>query len=177
MKVTFDHNCLIHLEGCGEVADTIRNLLRDSRYQCYVVNVGASEMQRFGVRPDNYGAFEELLNRIGVGDLPRLNPVGIYGVTFWDHCLFAGERDQALLDSIRSILFPTTENTNDGDAAQNERRDINRLCDALTMCCHIGHENEAFLTTDGNFFKASKLPKLLHLGAGRICRPNELIII
>src|SRR5271163_2941288 len=149
MKVTFDHNCLIHLEGGGEVADTIRSLLRDPIYQCYVVNVGASEMQRFGVRPDNYAAFEELLNRIGVGDLPRLNPIGIYGVTFWDHCLFAGDRDQVLLESIRNVLFPATDNTNGGDAIQNERSEINRLCDTLTMCCHLSYENQVFLTTDG----------------------------
>jgi len=125
-------------------------------------------------RSDNYAAFEELLNRIGVGDLLRLNPVGIYGVTLWDHCPFAGDRDQVLLESIRNVLFPAIDNTNGGDATQNERRDINRLCDTLTMSCHISYENQVFLTTDSNFFKASKLPKLLQLGAGRICRPHEL---
>jgi hypothetical protein len=121
MKVTFDHNCLIHLERGGETADSIRVLVSNPAHQCYVVNVGASEMQRFGVRPDNYGAFEDLLNRIGVGHLPRLNPVGIYGVTFWDHCLFAGEADQVLLDSIRSVLFPSTENADRAHATQDER--------------------------------------------------------
>jgi hypothetical protein len=57
MKITFDHNCVIHLESGGPTADRIRALLANPEHQCFVVNVGASEMQRFGVRPGNYEAF------------------------------------------------------------------------------------------------------------------------
>lgn len=169
MKVTLDHNCLIHLERGGQVDNKIRASLSEPAYQCFVVNVGASEMQRFGVRPDNYSAFEELLQRIGIAHLPRLDPIGIWDVTFWDHCLYAGDADQALLSEIQAVLFPPTDAESDG-----ERKGLNRLCDALTMWCHIAYKNDVFMTTDKNFSKATRLPKLLDLGAGRVCAPGEL---
>jgi hypothetical protein len=46
---------------------------------------------------------------------------------------------------------------------------LNRLCDAHSLWCHIHYKNELFLTSDGNFMKKTKLPRLLALGAGRIC--------
>jgi hypothetical protein len=177
MKITLDHNCLIDLENGGTPSDAIRAILANAKHQCFVVNVGASEMQRFGVRPDSYAPFEEFLVRIGVGDLPRLDPLGILDVTFWDRCLFAGENDQALFESIKKALFGDPADTAEqSDAAKSfdERKTLNRLCDALTMWCHISRQNDVFLTTDSNFFKSSKLPQLLALGANRICRPTDL---
>jgi hypothetical protein len=53
MKVTLDHNCLIHLERGGQVDNKIRASLSEPAYQCFVVNVGASEMQRFGVSDED----------------------------------------------------------------------------------------------------------------------------
>jgi len=49
MKITLDHNCLIHLEQGGVVPDNIRATIANDQHQCFVVNVGASEMQRFGL--------------------------------------------------------------------------------------------------------------------------------
>ena len=168
MKLTLDHNCLIDLENGGAVADAIRAILAKTEHQCFVVNVGASEMQRFDVRPDNYAAFENLLIRIGVANLPRLDPIGFYGMTFWERSLYGGDKDQALLESIQAVLF--------GDSvATTEHKAVNRACDALTMWCHINYQNDVFLTSDGNFFRPSKLPRLLALGAGRICRPTDLL--
>jgi hypothetical protein len=167
MHITFDHNCLIHLENGGKEADAIRSILDDSNHQCYVVNVGASEMQRFGVRPDNYASFENFLKLIGAAQLPRLDPLGIWNVTFFDRCLYAGEADQKLLTAIQDILFPVTLPEEEGD----DRKALNRLCDALTLWCHISYKNDVFLTTDKNFLKSTKLPKLLKLGVGRICLP------
>jgi hypothetical protein len=176
MKLTLDHNCLIHLENGEAVADAIRAILAKPEHQCFVVNVGASEMQRFDVRPDNYAAFEGLLTRIGVANLPRLDPIGIYGMTFWGRCLWAGDRDQALLESIQAVLFGDSAATVQPELRDSsaERKALNRTCDSLTMWCHINQQNDVFLTTDGNFFKSSKLPQLLALGAGRVCRPTDL---
>lgn len=172
MRITFDHNCLIHLENGSGVAKGIRAILNDPGHQCFVVNVGASEMQRFGVRPDNYAAFETLLKRIGIENLPRLDPLGIWDVTFWDRCLYAGEADQNLFEMIQAVLFPATSPLTNEDGS--DRKSLNRLCDALTLWCHISYKNDVFVTTDSNFFKATKLPQLLALGAGRICLPHEL---
>ena len=54
------------------------------------------------------------------------------------------------------------------------RKWLNRICDIHTMWCHIQNENDIFLTTDRNFKKETKAPKLIALGAGRICHPSEL---
>jgi len=168
MKITLDHNCLINCERGGETADLIRATIANDQHQCFVVNVGASEMQRFGVRPDNYGAFEKLLVDIGLAHLPRLDPIGIWDVTFWDHSLCAGDADKTPLTSIQTALFPIDGSTTD------ESKLLNRLCDALTMWCHISYKNDVFMTSDANFSKATKLPKLLELGAGRVCAPGEV---
>ena len=172
MKITFDHNCVIHLENGGETADRIRSIVDNPAHRSFVVNVGASEMQRFGVRPDNYGAFEELLTRVGIAHLPRLDPIGIWNVTFWDHSVFAGDEDAKLLQSIQTILFPPDELAD--DAHMDQRKALNRLCDALTMWCHISFRNDMFLTTDGNFVKATKRSRLVELGAGVIRHPRDL---
>lgn len=172
MKITFDHNCLIHLESGGEVGNRIRSVINDSAHECFVVNVGASEMQRFGVRPDNYAAFEELLAQIGIAHLPRLDPIAIWDVTFWDHCIFAGDEDARLLEAVQNALFSGGDEAS--DTPGDERKGLNRLCDALTMWCHISYGNDAFLTTDRNYFKPTKQPKLIKLGAGLICHPCEV---
>jgi hypothetical protein len=128
-------------------------------------------MQRFGVRPDNYAAFEELLDRIKIADRPRLDPLAIWGITFWDHCVWAGDADEQLFESIQAILFPSAGLG--GEIEMDEKRSLNRLCDALTMWCHISHKNDVFLTTDGNFFKETKKPALIEMGAGSILRPCD----
>jgi hypothetical protein len=129
-------------------------------------------MQPFGVRPDNYGAFEQFLSRLGLGQLPLLEPFGVWNITFFDNCRFTSDNDNILYEQVTDALFPTAK---EPSAADLTRKSVNQMCDVLTMCCHINAKNDVFLTTDGNFFKATKLPRLLELGAGRVCRPGEFI--
>ena len=91
MKITLDHNCIIDLENRTEIATRIEGIVSDQNNQCFVVNIGASEMRRKGVLPDHYEKFEELLESAQIAHLPRLNPMGIFDVTFWDRCIFADE--------------------------------------------------------------------------------------
>jgi len=49
----------------------------------------------------------------------------------------------------------------------------NAKCDVQMLWSHIHHQRSGFVTRDGNFRKASKVPKLLELGAGQILGPNE----
>lgn len=169
MKITLDHNCLINLERGCDIAERLRRILANDSHECFVVNVGASEMLRFGVTPSNYGKFEEFLSSIGLEKLPRLDPLGIYGLTFFDHCLFAGADDAKLLGDIREVLFPSQ-----AADTPNEYKARNETCDVLSMWCHISNKHDVFLTSDGNFRKPTKLPRLLGLGAARICTPSEL---
>jgi hypothetical protein len=105
VKLTLDHNCLIHLETGTVEGQQLREIIADPTHECFVVNIGASEMQRFGVRPDRYEEFESLLTRIGISDLPRLDPIAIFDVTFWDHGLFCDDKMEELSDAIEDALF------------------------------------------------------------------------
>jgi len=177
MKITLDHNCIIHLSNLTDVGKSIQAIVSDTENICFVVNIGASEMREKGVFPDRYDKFEELLIISGIDHLPRLDPMGIYDVTFWDRCLWADEEMSRLADAIEDALFPEAmkiDITTAGIASPDGRKWLNRLCDVYTMWCHIRNANEVFLTSDSNFSKKTKLPKLLTLGAGRICRPEEL---
>jgi hypothetical protein len=168
--VTLDHNCIIHLSNGTNVGERVRAIATDLAYQCFVVNIGASEMLEKGVRPTDYATFEHLLEQAGIAHLPRLNPIGIFDITFYGHSEFAGPKDVTLLSSIHEALFgPFDKNAN-----LDPKKALNRTCDVHTMRCHIANGNDIFLTADGNFSKATKLPRLLALGAKRICHPDEL---
>lgn len=75
MKVTLDHNCLIHLRNHTATGKNIEAIVRNENIQCFVVNIGAPEMRDIGVRPDRYETFEELLENAGV-KLPKLIAMG-----------------------------------------------------------------------------------------------------
>jgi hypothetical protein len=105
MKITLDHNCIIHLENATAIGDAVRSIVGKTAHECFVVNIGASEMRARGVRPDTYTRFEELLVETGLAHLPRLNPMMIFDVTFWDHCVFGEEDTIELAKDIDDALF------------------------------------------------------------------------
>lgn len=177
MKITLDHNCIISLVNRTEIGNKIKEIISFVGNQCFVVNIGASEMRQRGVLPDHYEQFEELLESAQIEKLPRLNPMVILDVTFIDRCVFASHEIVKLANEVEEILFPKKLNVDIGTEGLDSpagRKWLNRLCDVHTMWCHIHNGNEVFLTTDTNFTKQTKLPKLVALGAGRICHPNTL---
>jgi hypothetical protein len=174
MKITFDHNCVIALEGRTDVRRQIQRIVEDKQYNCFVLNVGASEFPKDGVRPDRYDNFDKLLHRLGIGHLPRLNPIGVVGVTFIGRCIVGDDEMDSLRDEIRSVLFGTGQRLHVADIEVGSRKWLNRECDVLGMWCHIHYGNDVFLTSDKNFIRKTKKAQLVKLGAGRICSPSEL---
>jgi hypothetical protein len=177
MKITLDHNCIINSANGTDMGKSVQAIISDATYSCYVVNIGASEMREKGVFPNRYEKFEELLALAGMEHLPRLDPIGIFDVTFWDKCVWADDEAIKLADAIEDALFSEATKIDIGSVSLDSpdgRKWLNRKCDVHTLWCHIRNGNAVFLTTDGNFTKKTKLPKLLALGAGRICRPDEL---
>ena len=177
MKITLDHNCIINLANQTDIGTKITAILSNKENECFVVNIGASEMREKGVRPDHYEKFEELLNSARITHLPRLDPMMILDVTFWDKCILADDAMIKLATNIEGILFGEAQKIDIaivGLDSSAGRKWLNRLCDVQSMWCHIYNKNDVFLTTDGNFIKESKMPKLIALGAGRICHPQEL---
>lgn len=177
MKLTLDHNVIIDLaHGCANVA-RLREILVANEHEAYVVEMGASEMRKMGVRPDRYDLFEELLKQAGVESLPRLTPMMIWDVTFWDHGLWADESMVELATQVERILFGQSESIDIAAERQDSSKYavwLNRLCDVHTMWCHLHYKNEMFVTSDRNFHKSSKRPPLVSLGAGQIRRPELL---
>ena len=177
MKITLDHNCILHLEQRTAVGSQIGSIIANSQNQCFVVNIGASEMQEKGVRPDCYDRFEELLLKLGIAHLPRLNPMLIFDVTFWDRCVYSDEKMIQLAKDIERVLFGNSKSivlAQDGLDSPNGKKWLNRICDVHTMWCHIQNGNDIFLTTDKNYLKETKYLRLVALGAGRICQPCDL---
>jgi len=177
MKITLDHNCIIHLANQTDIGARIQEIVSRKENECFVVNIGASEMREKGVHPDHYEKFEELLDLARIADLPRLNPMAIWNVTFWDKHVWADDTMIKLAADIEQVLFGKAQKIDiaaEGLDSPAGRKWLNRLCDVHSMWCHIYSKNDVFLTTDGNFTKETKMPRLIVLGAGRICHPHAL---
>ena len=134
-------------------------------------------MRQRGIRPDRYELFEELLSHAGLEAAPRLRPLMIWDVTFWDHCLWSDEQMQDKAKEVEDVLFgksPPIDIFGEPDDSPKLAAWLNRICDIQSMWCHLHYKNEVFVSSDQNFHKATKLPRLLKLGAQRIVRPEQL---
>jgi hypothetical protein len=176
MKLTLDHNVVIDLANGSPRVGRICAALANASHHCFVVEIGASEMRQRGIKPSRYDLFEQLLQRAGIDSLPRLAPMMIWDVTFWDHGLWCDDQMAERAKQIEEVLFAESPAIGlptdlDGPSAAAW---LNRTCDVQTMWCHLHYQNDIFVTSDGNFHKATKLPRLLALGAKRIARPDEL---
>ncbi|WP_424684235.1 hypothetical protein [Frateuria sp. YIM B11624] len=177
MKLTLDHNVLIDLANGSANVVRLRESLATKQHEGFVVEIGASEMRQRGIKPDRYDLFERLLEEAGVASLPRLAPMMIWDVTFWDHDVWSDECMANHAKQIEDILFgdsPPLAITGEPDTSPKFAAWLNRLCDVQTMWCHLHYANDAFVTSDRNFHKATKAPRLLALGAGKILRPEAL---
>lgn len=99
------------------------------------------------------------------------------GMCYFDWCLFT---DDAMVEEERrlhQILFPSIEfryqafctaRDVDPNVEPPDGRWLNAKCDVQALWCHVREGGGVFVTSDGNFHKASKKPVLEHLGAGVI---------
>lgn len=174
MKLTLDHNVIIDLADRSPRVERLRTtILQTQEHEAFVVDIGASEMRERGIQPDRYDLFESLLREAGIDHLRRLAPLLVWDVTFWDRSVWADAADGDLVAEIEDILFG---NSPSRDPLKPEQYPawLNRVCDVHTMWCHLRSENDVFVTSDLNFHKVSKQPRLIALGAGRIMRPESL---
>jgi len=86
---------------------------------------------------------------------------------------------------IHNILFPQIEfnykefckkrNINLNNKSLNKKW-LNVKCDVLSLWCHIYYNGDIFVTRDNNFYKVTKLKKLIVLGVGYILTPQQAVI-
>ncbi|OOC53597.1 hypothetical protein NOSIN_07095 [Nocardiopsis sinuspersici] len=104
------------------------------------------------------------------------------GVGYLGQMVLIGDDDLILLERIHAVLFPShpfelqyaIDDAPLGTAQDIvERKWRNRRLDVEAMWCHIHYEGDVFVTTDDNFFKETKKPQLLALGARSILTPLQ----
>lgn len=159
---------------------------RNKEISLWVVAASASELrQDQNTHPTDFNEFRQRITSTELGDDVRILPTLFYiGVSFVGYCLVGGGWLSRLDKEIHAVLFSEDETDYptfcrkygyDATAKEEWNEWVRRKCDVLTLWSHIWHNGDIFVTRDDNFFKQTKKPKLVGLGAGRILRPAEAV--
>ena len=108
MKITLDTNCIIDLEKNRPAAASLRALIdasRQGQVDLAVAAISASEKMQSGDYLTNFSEFEERLEQVGLSGARILEPMGIWGVTFWGYFLWSDDSLVGLFEEIHAILF------------------------------------------------------------------------
>lgn len=187
-NVTLDNMCIIDLEQNREDASQIKRLIQmhhDKEISLRVVAASASELKQGGeTHPQHFDEFKQRITSTGLGAVKILPTLWYVGVSFVGYCLVGGGWLSKLEEEIQGILFAEDE-MEYPDFCRKHRYDektkeewnewLRRKCDVLTLWSHIWYDGDIFVTRDDNFFKQTKKPKLIELGAGKILRPTDTV--
>ena len=193
MTLTLDTNCLVDLEEGREHHTAIRRLIAKHEaggIDLRVSAIVASERLRNGGYSSSFVIFSERVKALSARPLAILLPIGRWGMTYWDHGVWADDAMVALEEQIHSILFPQSykwapialsegldPNVPPDETCEPWRKWRNRRCDAAAMWCHIHHKGDIFVTRDGNFLKPAKRTALEQLGANHIAEPDQACVM
>lgn len=187
MKVTLDRNCIIALENDEPEAPALRQLVafhNVGKISLRVTAISIAERERKGAPPQYIEEFKQRIEAIGLGTIEIFPTLAYLGLAIVGWCYPAGEETAVFERKIHEILFPTTEFSYtdyckrlgiDPTEDEVDRKWRNRKCDVLTMWGHIRFEGDIFITSDRNFHRESRKPKLIALGAGQILTPQEAV--
>lgn len=187
MKVTLDINCIIDLEEGRPAAPFIQDLIslhKAEKINLRVTAISGAERQPDGTYPDSFMTFKQKVAATGLDVLEIFPNLAYLGMAFVGLCYTVGEETAEFERQIHEILFPTIEFDYTEyckrlgiDPAHDEvdPRWRNAKCDVLTMWGHIRFEGDIFVTSDENFHKQSRKPRLISLGAGKILKPHEAV--
>ena len=192
LRYTLDTNCIYALEEERWGADALRKLISahgTESADVALVAISASDRQLDGCWYESFDTFQSRLARLGISHLPLLRPIGYWGITYWDWCAWAAPELLELEQRIHRVLFPNEPlRWEDRLAALGEYpvpelvdREYpkwrNRRCDDLALLSHVSNQRDVFVTSDGAFHQATKVTRLIDLGAGRIARPDALLAL
>jgi len=172
-RLTLDTNCLIDLAEGGVTEPALRSLIRASQDGRTTLQVPAISASERGAMPASFDEFRRWLAELGLGRAEILKPVGYWGVTYWGWAYYPSEEMTALERKLHDVLFPRIEFDYSNHDAPLEGKWRNAKCDVLALWSHIHHGGDIFVTSDANFRKPTKKPKLLELGAGELLTPTE----
>lgn len=186
MRITMDNNCLISVKNKEAEHIQIRGLidLHPRHITLYIPAIAASENQQGAILHTNFAQFQEFLEQIGCDKCELLNPMAYFGISYFDHAVYADANMESIERKIHSILFPNIPFQYaeyrkrfrlDPNNEIVDRKWRNAKCDVQAMWCHIYYGNDTFVTGDRNFHKVTKKPKLVALGAKEILTPGECL--
>ena len=175
-SLTLDTNCLIELERNRESAPALRRLVKfHEEGLCNVALIGASASERMrggGLAPA-YSKFLSFVAQLDLCHLEVLAPIGIWGVTYWGHCLWASDESETEVDVLFRALFPFFDPKPPERSGEHWGKWLNRMCDALMVWTHRHNDRDIFVTLDQNFHK--KAERLNALGITRIRTPDSAL--
>ena len=184
LNVTLDMNCIIDLEQRSTRASYLKRLIEmhsNREINLRVVAISASEKKPDGTYTSNLSEFKERIAAVGLADVEILRTLKRWGLAFWGYSLWSGGALNKLERDIQTILFPTIE-LEFKDFCEKRCIDlenhkawqdwVNAKCDVLALWSHIWYDGDIFITTDYNFHKKTKKPKLIELGAKEILTPT-----
>jgi hypothetical protein len=183
VRITLDNNCLISLEKKENGYQDIKALIdwHPAKITLCIPAIAASENQKGGTVHPTFTQFQEFLREIGCGNCELLNPMLYLDICYLNHAVFVGGEMASIEQSIHEILFPQipflyadyrkTFLSSPGTLV--DRRWRNAKCDVQAMWCHIHYKGDVFVSTDDNFHKLTKKPRLIALGASQIMYPKE----
>ena len=180
MNVTFDTNCIIALEENESTADDLRRIVRsavEQKLRLRVVAISASERSRRDATSSGEfsGDFQLKIANAGLeGVVEILIAPAIWDMSYWNESMCITEADDANAKQIQRILHPNEPlypNEPFEPSSEHGRR-VNRAIDTWALWTHLHNGGGAFVTSDGNFHKQDKKPRLEQLGTS-ILRPHE----
>lgn len=173
--LTLDTNCLLDVKEANPGHESVVSLVglhRRGLLTLRLVAVSATDLLDGHQKVETLDDFRKWVAELGFGGLEVLLPLGVYGYVFLDGAVIASEDDAKLYEDIGRVLFP---NAYPSTADHPPKR--SQICDTLLLWSHIHNGGEIFVTRDKNFTKATKTPKLIHLGAGRIMNAVEAAVL
>jgi hypothetical protein len=195
LSLSLDTNCVIALDvvrndptSCRAAeAGAVRSLVsahKERKADVALVAISASERQKDKGHLENFSVFQERLASLGLGHLELLHPMTYFDVTFWDSSLWVDEEMEALERSIHEILFPDipflwsdycAQIGLDSTLETPDRKWKNAKCDVQAFWSHAWRKRDVFVTSDDNFHKESKKPRLIALAGGYIETPASAV--
>ena len=169
---TFDTNCIIHIDDNRDCKDFILKITdahRNNQIHAAFVAVSASERQPGDSYLETYSDFTSRLARLGLQDIPHINGMSYWGLSYWNHAIYASEDMVQREREIHGVLFPNTEfRSADFNGRYSKWR--NAWCDRQMIWSHEHHSRDIFVTSDKNFRKLNR-----HAGFENIvvCSPEE----
>jgi hypothetical protein len=186
---TLDSSCIDAInEGRAEVK-FIRALAEAhtaGKANVALVALSVAAKHQFGSYFDDFDAFRDHLAALDLARLDILKPLACFDISFPDWYIEPDDAMAALEKQIHEILFPQSEfdwqdyadaNDLDPDSLSPYGDWRRHKCAVLGMWSHIHNKRDVFVTVDEELHKPAKTSALVALGAGRIERPQQAVVV